>query len=207
MKKLKNANYCCFFCIILVLSGCNKANDIFDTQKDLNSIYTDADFEYLNQINAEIFSRIEHLDIAKLEEAVLENDEEKISDMLGLSISQMAEIEGKIKSSAQSIMTKYPIIKREIIKREERKCVECETDPIMLLKLLSEKKKDIALFMRLRNAPITDERAEPKAEEPGSSGCQASGEFVACTIACAVAPVTVWAYPACVYFCYKIYCE
>jgi hypothetical protein len=36
--------------------------------------------------------------------------------------------------------------------------------------------------------------------------CANGGDFTMCCIACAVAPVTVWAYPACVTFCYYAFC-
>lgn len=180
---------------------------VFDNSFNLKTFLLDEDVACLFEINSQMALKMKNVDIEKLEFAIKNNKESEIANIIGFTTEQMNEISNKIQLSAHNIIYKYPSIEEELAKRKEKGCVACESDPYKAFeKYKNEVENSLDVINSFRNFNNSHDLPIETEIGGGDDGCKDSTSYIFCCIACAAAPVTVWAYPACVYLCYKAFC-
>lgn len=172
----------------------------YDTEEEKVSeineaLYSDENLYTLLDIYSDILIRMGNADIDKLENAFNQENNEEIKLLLNYADTEIEEIFSNMQVAVSNLINKYPEVNELLNNWENKDCKKCNTD---MSKAFQYLKKDNFNPVFLNLSPMTRNGSE--------SGCGSSGGLVGCLIACAVAPVTVWAYPACCAFCYYVYC-
>lgn len=183
-----------FISVFVFFLSCTSENKI--QQNDLNK---DKNTIVLLNICDDILMRMKSVDINDLEAAVASDDEERINALLGLSQSDVLELKSKMDVAVSNLINDYPEVNEMLDKMEKGECKKCQSNKKNSIELLKQNNfRPISLDIQ----PLT----KTDSESGSGSGCHDSTSYTFCCIACAAAPVTVWAYPACVYACYLAFC-
>jgi hypothetical protein len=187
-------------CLVFFVHGCSSDRDYEqnETENLDEKFFSDKDVLYLTDINREILAKMKDADQDKLEKAILANNDEEIGNLLGYTSTEMQIILKSIESSANNIINSYPEVVEEINKRKQNKCLECDFEITNSFEIL--KNNDFNDFSIKHQTPLLKNGSE-------SGDCRDGTSFTFCCIACAAAPVTVWAYPACAMACYLAFCK
>lgn len=200
----------------ILISGCSESNDFQSNEgtviksKSTNEKMAKAeivkelidsdDFLLLGKLRNDCLNRMKKANKTKLKLAIETMDDEQICLLLGYTQADILSILEQLQSAANNLIENYPEVKQWLAESEQ--CKKCELDLSSSFEVLN--KNHFTDPIQFSNMDPTVPSVDPG--DGAGGGCIDTGGYIGCCIACAVAPVTIWAYPACCLFCYAAFC-
>lgn len=199
----------------MLISGCSENNDFQSNESIVISsksasekianaeivkeLIDSEDFLLLTKLRNDCLDRMKKANKTKLKLAIETLDDEQVCMLLGYTQADVLSILDQLQNAANNLIENYPEVKQWLA--ESKQCKKCDLNLSSSFEILNQN-----YFSDPIQYAYMDPTVPAVDPEDDGGGCYDSGGFVGCCIACAVAPVTVWAYPACVAFCYVVFC-